>query len=159
MSKELIKDLELIIEKKYELFYELYEITLNQREDIQNNQGDHIEVLIENKQKVIDRIDQLDESFLKGYEILRKELQLDALKNIDDRRYPELKNIKFSVEKIMELARQTMELEKANKEQLEEIFQKVKSELKHVNVGKRSLKAYAPTYINNDGIYIDKKVR
>jgi DNA repair exonuclease SbcCD ATPase subunit len=159
MSKERIKDLELILEKKYEVFCGLYEITRKQQEDIRKHEGDNIEALIEEKQQLIHRIDGLDESFLKGYEMLRRELQLDTFKDMDDKRYPELKNLKGMVGKITELVQGVMALEKSNQEELEEIFQKVKRELKQVNTGKRSLQAYEPAPVYNDGIYIDKKVR
>lgn len=159
MSKELITDLEHIIEKKLELFQELNRITMKQREDIQSHQGDNIDILVQEKQVVIDRIDRLDESFLRGYKILRDELQLDTLNKVDGSRHPELRKIKDTVEKIMELAKNIMELEKGNNAQLEEIFQNIKKELKQINTGKRSLKAYEATPVYNDGVYIDKKVR
>ncbi len=159
MSKELITDLEHIIEKKLELFQELNRITLNQSDDIQNNQGDNLEALVQEKQIIIDRIDRLDESFLRGYKILRDELQLDTLNKEDGVRHPELGNIKSTIQKIMELAQSIMELEKSNNAQLEEIFNNVKKELKQLNTGKRSLKAYEAAPVYNDGVYIDKKVR
>lgn len=159
MNKELINDLERIVEKKLELFQELNRITLNQRDDIQNNQGDNLEPLVQEKQIIIDRIDRLDESFLRGYKILRDELQLDTLNKEDGVRHPELGNIKSTIQKIMELAQSIMELEKSNNAQLEEIFNNVKKELKQLNTGKRSLKAYEAAPVYNDGVYIDKKVR
>jgi adenylyl- and sulfurtransferase ThiI len=62
-----------------------------------------------------------------------------------------------SVNKAMELAGKVMELESSNREKLNEIFDEVKKELKQINVGKRSLKAYEKPIEQNDGIYIDRK--
>lgn len=157
MKSQLINDLNRIIEKKLELFNKLYDITLEQKKDIENNEADNIEILVQQKQQVIDKIDKLDADFLAGYNKLKEELQIDNLDFTDTAKYPEMKNIKAHIEKIMGMAHKIMELENSNRERLESIFQDVKNELRQIKAGKRSLKAYEPTPVYNDGIFIDKK--
>ena len=157
MRSQLISDLNQIIEKKLELFNEMYKITVSQQKDIEENEAGNIEVLVQQKQQVIDRIDKLDESFLSGFNKLKNEFQLDSIDLIDTNKHPEMMNIKNHIKSIMGMAHKMMELENSNREKLDSIFQSVKEELKQINTGKRSLKAYDQKPINNDGIFIDKK--
>lgn len=157
MDNQLINNLNQIIEQKLDLFSELYDITVMQQQDIDNNEADNIETLVQQKQLIIDKIDQLDQNFLKGYETLKTSLNLDKLEKTDTSKYPELRNLKESVERIMELAPEIMKLENNNREKLNAIFDKVKNELKQVKAGKKSIKAYEAAPVYNDGIYIDKK--
>lgn len=157
MKSQLISDLNQIIEKKLELFHEMYKITLAQQKDIEENEADNIEVLVAQKQQVIDKIDKLDESFLTGFSKLKKEFQLDSIDLIDTSKYPEMMNIKNHIKSIMGMAHKMMELENSNREKLDNMFQNVKKELRQINTGKRSLKAYEPKPVYNDGVFIDKK--
>ncbi len=157
MDMQLINDLNKIIEQKLKLFKEIQDITILQNKDIVGNKAENIEELIKRKQQVIDAIDKLDKSFLEGYSHLKDELKLDKPDKIDTDKYPQLKNLKSCVKEIIELAGDIMELENVNREKLNNIFIEVKKELKQINVGKRSLKAYEVPFIQNDGIYIDKK--
>lgn len=157
MRSQVINDLNQIIEKKLEFFNEMYKITLAQQKDIEENEAGNIEVLVQQKQQVIDKIDKLDESFLAGFNKLKKEFKLESIDLIDTNKYPEMMNIKNHIKSIMGMAHKIMELENSNRIVLDSIFQSVKEELKQINTGKRSLKAYDQKPINNDGIYIDKK--
>lgn len=157
MRNQLISDLNQIIEKKLELFHDMYKITVSQQKDIEENKAGNIELLVQQKQQVIDKIDKLDESFLAGFNKLKKEFQLDSIDLIDTNKHPEMMNIKNHIKSIMGMAHKIMELENSNREKLNDIFQSVKNELKQINTGKRSLKAYEPKPIYNDGFYIDKK--
>lgn len=154
---QLIKELNNITEQKLKLFKELLNITVLQKEDIENNKADNIEELVSKKQQLIDTIDKLDKSFIEGYHQLKVELKLDKPDKIDTDKYPELKTLKHCVKEIIDLAGTIMELENSNREKLNKIFDEVKNELKQINIGKRSIKAYEIPYVQKDGIYIDKK--
>ena len=157
MNNLLVQNLNHIMQQKLALFGVIYDITLMQQQDIENNQADNIEELVQKKQQVIDNIDKLDTDFLEGYKRLKDELQLDSLDKVDINKHPELKDIKDNVQKITHMARKIMELENSNRLKLDAIFQSVKNELRQINTGKRSLKAYEAQPVHNDGIYIDKK--
>lgn len=157
MRSQLISDLNQMIEKKLELFNEMYNITVSQQKDIEENEAGNIEVLVQQKQQIIDRIDKLDESFLSGFNKLKNEFQLDSIDLIDTNKHPEMMDIKNHIKSIMGMAHKIMELENSNREKLDSIFQSVKEELKQINTGKRSLKAYEQKPVYNDGIFIDKK--
>lgn len=157
MDMQLINDLNIIAEQKLKLFQELLNITILQKEDIESNEADNIEELIARKQQVIDSVDKLDKSFLEGYYQLKRKLNLEKPENINTAKYPELKTLKYCVEEIIKLSGRIMELENINREGLNGILDKVKNELKQINAGKRSIKAYEVPFTQQDGIYIDKK--
>jgi hypothetical protein len=157
MSNQRINNLNQIIEKKLELFNEIYVITVAQQKDIEENEADNIEALVQQKQQVIDQIDKLDQAFLDGYKQLKDELKIDSLDLIDTNKHPEMKNIKEHIKSIMGMAHKIMELENSNKVKLDSIFEGVKNELRQIKSGRRSVKAYESAPIYNDGIYIDKK--
>lgn len=157
MNNQLINQLNQIVEHKLEFFTEIYSITMEQKKDIEDNDADNIAALVQQKQDIIDRVNKLDEDFLSGYKKLKEELHLDSLDFNDTKKYPEMESIKTHIEKIMGMAHKIMELENSNREKLNAIFQEVKNELRQINTGKRSLKAYEPQPVYNDGIYIDKK--
>ena len=157
MQSQLINELNEIIGKKLELFNEMYKITVDQQKDIEQNEAGNIEVLVQQKQQIIDKIDKLDESFLAGFNNVKKEFQLDSVELIDTKKHPEMIVIKNHIKSIMGMAHKIMELENNNSKKLDSIFQSVKEELKQINTGKRSLRAYDHKPTNNDGMFIDKK--
>lgn len=157
MKNQHIDDLNQIIEQKLALFEEIYNITVAQQKEIVENEANNIDVLVQQKQQVIDKIDKLDQDFINGYKMLKEELGIDSLELIDTNKHPEMKNIKDHIKSIMGMAHKIMELENSNKEKLDSIFQNVKAELRHIKAGKRSVKAYETVPISNDGIFIDKK--
>ena len=59
--------------------------------------------------------------------------------------------------RILTLAKEIMSVEQENKENINVIFNNLKTELRKINIGKKSLRAYESPVVNNDGIYIDKK--
>lgn len=157
MNMQLISKLNQITEQKLKLFKEIYNVTVLQKEDIENNNAGNIEALVQKKQQIIDAIDELDKTFLEGYSQLKDELKLDRPDKIDTNRYPELKTLKSYINDIMKLARSIMELENSNRDKLNDIFNEVKKELRQINTGKRSIKAYETPMVQSDGIYIDRK--
>ncbi|MDF2841317.1 MAG: flgN [Clostridia bacterium] len=157
MKNQHICNLNQIIEKKLTFFKDMYDITVEQKKDIEENEADNIEALVQQKQQIIDKIDKLDEVFLAEYKLLKDELGIDSLELIDTDKHPEMKNVKEHIKSIMGMAHKIMELENSNKEKLDSIFQNVKNELRQIKTGRRSVKAYGSTPTYNDGVYIDRK--
>ena len=146
-----------LIDQKAELFSKIMEVTLEQKKDIEENAANKIEKLVSQKQSVIDNIDEIDKSFSERFNLLKKQLKVNTLEEVDFTKYPELRNLKLKVEEIMSIAQEIMHIEESNKKKLTAIMNDLKKEIKQINVGKKSIKAYEKPIINNDGIYIDKK--
>ena len=146
-----------LIDKKAELFDKIMEMTLEQKKDIDENAANKIEKLVNKKQSIIESVDEIDKSFSEKLNMLKKQLKVNTLDEIDFLKYPEMRNLKLKVEEIMSMAQDIMCIEESNKKKLIVIMDGLKKEIKQINVGKKSIKAYEKPNINNDGIYIDKK--
>lgn len=146
-----------LIDKKAELFSSIMDITIEQKKDIWENEARNIEELVNRKQTVIDSIDEIDKVFSDKLNMLKKSLNIDSLESADFTKYPVLKTIKLKVETIIATAQKIMDIEKENREKLLILHNELKKELKQINVGKKSIKAYERPVISSDGIYIDRK--
>ena len=156
-TNSVIIELLSLIDKKKQLFDSILEITLEQKKDIEEDKANNIEKLVARKQSAIDSIDEIDKSFAERFNLLKKHLNIKTLEELDLSKYPMLKRLKLKVEEIMSLARNIMEIEVSNKEKLTAIMNELKSDMKQLSVGKKSVKAYEKPNTYNDGIYIDKK--
>lgn len=157
MLKELIDKMIAILDKKQHEFHKIYDITKKQKEDLDQNNGDSLTKLVQEKQKHIDRVDELDSNFSECFELLKKELDIESIDSIDIKQYPEFNIIKNKISGIISLAKDIMEIESYNNKKAEEIFSTIKSELKKIKQGKATMKAYQMPTLYTDGIYIDKK--
>ena len=152
----IIQLLDLINNKKQQ-FDSIMEITLQQKKDIEENEAKRIEEFLDQKQTVINSVDEIDKAFSERFGLLKKQLNVNTLEEVDIAKYPMMKILKFKVEEIMSLAKKIMQIEESNKEKLTLMMIELKTEMKKLNVGKKSIKAYESPIINNDGIYIDRK--
>ncbi|MFZ5354305.1 MAG: flagellar export chaperone FlgN [Bacillota bacterium] len=154
---QLVTNLHKLIDKKIELFNEILAITVKQKDDIINNSADNIEELVNSKQQVINRIDEIDKAFKQLFDLLKKSLNVDSLESINPKEYPALIDLKGKVSSVMAIAGEIMKLENENRDKMNMLFNEVKAELRQMKTGKKSLKAYESPVINNDGVFIDKK--
>lgn len=146
-----------LIDRKRQLFDSIMEITQEQKKDIEENGANSIEELVNRKQTVIDSVDAIDKSFTGVLDLLKKQLNVGSLEEVDFAKYPALKILKLKVEGIMSLAQNIMKIEESNKEKLSLLMNALKKEMKQMSIGKKSVKAYETPIISNDGVYIDKK--
>lgn len=152
-----ITELLSLIDRKRLLFDNIMEVTLEQKKDIEENEANNIESLVNKKQDVINTIDEIDKSFAGVFNLLKNQLKVNNLEEVDFTKYPTLKILKLKVEEIMLMAQKIMKVEESNKEQLISRMNELKKEMKQINVGRKTIKAYETPIINRDGIYIDKK--
>ncbi len=154
---EAIKVLNGLLDSKIMLFKGIYTITAEQKKDIESNEAQNIEELIAKKQIFIDKVDAIDKAFAEKSEVLKKQLGIESFADADTVRYPYFKDTRLKVQEVLSLAQQIMKLEEENKSNLLIIYNGLKKEIKQVNAGKKSLKAYDAPAISNDGIFIDRK--
>jgi hypothetical protein len=153
----ILTDLLKLIDSKKQLFDNIMEITLEQKKDIEGKAANNIEELVKQKQTVIDNIDKIDKSFSEVFNLLKKQLKVNSLEEVDFTKNPILKILKNKVEDIMSQADNIMRIEESNKEKLALMMSELKKEMKQLSIGKKSVKAYETPTFSNDGIYIDKK--
>lgn len=154
---EAVKALNALLNNKILLFKGIYTITVEQKKDIEANEALNIEELISKKQVFIDKVDAIDKAFAEKSEALKKAMGIESFANIDVSRYPFFKETKLKVEEVLAIAGQIMKLEEENKAKLLVIYNRLKTDIKQVHAGKKSLRAYEPPTVNTDGIYIDRK--
>lgn len=152
----IINELLELMDKKSALFNNIMEITLEQKKDIGNG-AENMGKLIKEKQTIIDSVDKIDALFSERINVLKNQLKVNTLEDIDSTKYPMMKSLKNKVDGIMSQAAKIMEIEESNKKELTKIMDDLKKEMKQMKVGRKSLKAYDTPVINSDGIYIDRR--
>lgn len=155
--EQIVNNLHKLIDKKIELFEEILRITVKQKEDIAKNVANNIQELVDKKQLVINHIDEIDKAFNQQIIMIKKMLNIDSLENIDTLKYPRLAALKGKISGLFSISKNIMNIEKENMDNLNLLFNDIKIELKQINSGKKSIRAYEPTSIATDGIYIDRK--
>lgn len=152
-----ISKLQSLLEQKKTSMESIHKLTSAQKDDIDKNQGENLSSFIDEKQKEIDRIEDIDQAFAETYQFLKSELKVDTLDSIDVGSYPQLKTVKKITGEILDLAHDIMKLEEENKGRVSDLLEGIKKELKTVRLGKKSLKAYETPNVNVGGVYIDRK--
>lgn len=153
----MISELISMTNRKKQLFDDIMQLTLEQKRDIEENKAENIQELINNKQEIIDIIDQEDEIFSKKFDSLKSAINVESIENADFTKYPALKELKLKVGAIMPYAKEIMAIEESNRDKLNVLLSGLKMEMKHISLGKKSIMAYERPTIYNDGIYIDQK--
>lgn len=153
---ELISKLIDIVKMKKSKYRLLLINTEKQREVITNNENfDKLLELIDNRQKIMNDIDDLDFEFNTIFNELKEITGLDDISKLDYKRYFQLRQLKELVTDILSLGKKIDDIENKNKELL--IGNKSKSE-KELNVIKHNSKkilSYFATY--NKSKFIDKR--
>ena len=155
--EDIINKMQQLLVNKKDALTCIYDLTVKQKEDIETNMGDNLENFIDKKQEQIDKIEIIDNLFNNVFQLLKSEMKVDTLDDVDFERYPNLKNIKKQVIEIIELTSKIMEVENRNKEKVDKIMNEIKDDLKKVRYGKKSIDAYDKPNVNVDGVYIDRK--
>lgn len=155
-TDSIINELLELMDKKSALFKNIMEITLEQKKDIENG-VENMEKLIKEKQTIIDSVDKIDALFSERINVLKNQLKVNTLEEIDSTKYPMMKSLKNKVDEIMSQARKIMDIEESNKNELIKLMNDLTKEMKQMKVGRKSLKAYETPVVNSDGIYIDRR--
>jgi len=142
--------------KKFYLLQIILELTKKQKDLLENENIDILENIIDEKQKIIDQINVLDNNF----EILFKELSIKYnIKKVNDINKSSIlgEELKTIITNIIELIKIISELEHTNNNNAIIYFEKLKNEIKKNNLGKAALKGYKPQEYGLPSYYIDKK--
>lgn len=156
-AKDIVIKIQRLLDEKRTALENIHNLTLDQKQDIERNQGESLQVFIDKKQIEIEKIKKIDESFEAAVKMLKEELGIESLDNINAAVYPEFKNIKDLTVRIMDLGQKIMELEEQNKIEVQNLIDNIKKDIKTVKAGQKFIKAYDKPNINIGGIYIDSK--
>jgi len=146
-----------IIIKKKELLNEMLVLTEGQTEAIKSEALDALDKLIEEKQKRINSIDTLDAEFAAYLDELKSAAKVRSLDEIDAAAYPQAKRLKEETGEVISLIKSISEIEKINSKLSKELMDKLGSEIKKVNQGKKITQAYNPGSPYVPSYFIDNK--
>lgn len=158
--KQTIDTLIDISKEKEENLKNLLLLTQKQEGYIKNGDLENLTGSIEQKQLIMEHINQLDIHFLNKYNELRKALGVTSIEDMKLQEYPSLKELKVYISNIMILLKKMEKLDKNNTERLKVDFNKVKEDMKRLKAKQQGSKAalsYMKKYASVQGVFIDHK--
>ena len=146
-----------ILNKKYVLFEEIHNITLNQQAVVKHDKPDMdlFEELISEKQTRIDKINEMDEQFVKMHSEIKAKLEADTDKYKDL-----ILNVKAVVKSIHDIGIKIQVIEEENRKQIEQNLLTIKKKMENINKSQASAAKYyqASKNMNTDqSFFIDKR--
>ncbi len=155
MTKELIEQLISISNRKLNLLNDMLKYTEEQKNAIDKEDIENIDLIINKKDKLIEEIDSLDLQFLTKFSQIKKENNIENIDELDIREYPNLKELKNVVKEISSTLMALFLLDKENNALMKKGLENVKSNLSKVKKGQKAYKGYTKTV--NNSILIDEK--
>ncbi len=155
MTKEKIDELIAISREKYRLLEDMCKYTIEQKEYIEKEDMDGLNELLDKKDDLIKQIDKLDISFLNIFSQIKKEESIENMDELDVEKYSNLKELKGVVTEISSTLMALSMLDKENNENIKQKLKATKMELKKVKEGQRAYKGYNKTVTGS--IMIDEK--
>lgn len=136
---------------------DILELT-NKQSDAINSQDDGLlNMYIDQKQTVIDRIDEIDQVFLGHFNTLKTQLGIDSLDEIPAGKADGFKALKNEVNNNHKVIEQIISKEKENNIKIKAEYDDIKSKIKEISSGKKLTSAYEHRNTLADGVFIDKK--
>ena len=129
--------------------------TIEQKEYIEKEDMDGLNELLDKKDDLIKQIDKLDISFLNIFSQIKKEESIENMDELDVEKYSNLKELKGVVTEISSTLMALSMLDKENNENIKQKLKATKIELKKVKEGQRAYKGYNKTVTGS--IMIDEK--
>ncbi len=149
--------------KKSTALIRLHEVTRLQTVDLSSSSLNSLLDHIREKQDIMNNIDQIDKIFYDGFVELKLLLRVKSVEDINIEDYPEVNELKNSVQDIIS---QLADIDKLDKQNLNEVngeILKLKNDMKQVQTQSRVIKNYGgaskeASYGNDyQGFYIDSK--
>ena len=156
----LMKELLSLISNKKELIKAVLDLTKTQQQLIlaDDEELSEIQSVIEAKQSIINQIDGIDASFIDKYSTIKDQLGINSLEDLNYQPVPGFGMLKSEVKEVLELLKEIKLLDEANTQNAKANLDKVKEQLKVINVGKKATNSYSTSkYQQNHSILIDKK--
>lgn len=157
-SERHVKRLTELSEKKLELLHEMFLLSKQQTEAINNEAIDSLQEIIDGRQSLIDRIDRMDEEFNVYYQRLKYENKINGLDELDKLASVEgIATLKKLVAEIMQKLEDISVVDAENKRRAEQLLQGFTVEMQKLSQGKRINSAYKPVATQDQSVYFDRK--
>jgi hypothetical protein len=140
--EEYVQKLIELSDKKLERLKEILALTEQQSRIISEDSADEINNLIAQKQKQIDMIDELDNSFEIYYSRLKSVLGVESIEDIRMSQISGSAELKQIVTVIFNTAKQIQKLEVENKNRVQEIVNKLAGDIRRIKQAKTANNGY-----------------
>src|SRR5690554_6278585 len=141
INENIGKMIELSMKKK-EYLLDILDLTKKQENIIEEDKMDELDNIIQEKEKLMGKIDDLDCEFLTVNNQIKEEEKIDSFEKLPIERYENVKELKAIVNEINNILNTLTILDKNNINKMKANLEKTQSELKNVKVGKRAYKGY-----------------
>ena len=141
--------------EKNQLINEIYGFTKAQKQEIEKEDINNLNKILDEKDKLIKKINKIDIEFLNIFSQIKKEEGVENIYDLDVNKYPNLKDLKNIVTEISSTLMAISLLDEENNKNMKKRLEQVKLELKRVKEGQRAYKGYNVPM--TESILIDEK--
>ncbi|HOA79556.1 MAG TPA: flagellar export chaperone FlgN [Defluviitaleaceae bacterium] len=156
-NNNLIQRMITLGEEKLKELKQLWDITEEQAKNCTEDQISQFVILLDQRQEHFDRILEIDKAFEETSKILKKNLKVKYLNQINQYEYPLVKDLLKISDEIVNMAKRIKSLDDENKKRIEALFEAIKVELKKIGEGKAANKLYQGGYLGSGGTFFDTK--
>ena len=156
-AKDYLSRLNEILVKKQAMLHEISGFTRLQKEALQSENYNELEVLIAKKQARIEAVDKLDEQFSVYSERLKSTLGIASFDELPQHSIPGTKELKDNVAGVFDLLNEIKSLENENTGKMNADMSKLKDKIKQSNSVKKINRAYNSPQTGIMNHYFDKK--
>ena len=155
MIEEQIEELIDLAEKKYELLEHMHDITRTQLKGIEDGDMDGLNRILDRKDGLMRRIDDLDLSFMDIFSEIKGYGGIEDIYELSPVEYPNLEKLKGVVGRISTKLEAIKALDDENRRNMGETLDGIKAELRKVRKGQEAYRGYNAPIVDN--IFIDEK--
>ncbi|GEM_PF-290539 len=142
---------------KYAYLKEMLKLTTEQADVLDGDHMERLEEILDSKQKIIEKVDRLDDEFEVYFHRLKTESGIKSLEELNVSDIKGLKELKASVSNVMGILKEMSELDKSNNSRAKKALEDIRSEIKNISVAKKVNTAYGSTPVQTESYFIDKK--
>lgn len=154
--EELIDYLIKLSDGKLFLAKQLLILTEQQGKSLDSKEEDKLNEIIAQKQSIMDRIDVLDDEFVKKYTLLKEGSLPDTLESFVGNEKNSMKLLQDKISEIFSITEKVQKLDVVNLRRLKQNMEVLQGEFKKVSAGKKAIKGYGNKSIEGISIFVDK---
>lgn len=128
--------------EKKQLINEMHNFTEAQKKEIEKEDMDNLNNILDEKDKLIQKINKIDIEFLTIFSQIKKDENIENIDELDAKLYPNLKELKEVVTDISSTLIALSLLDEENNKDMIKRIEETKMELKKVKEGQRAYKEY-----------------
>ncbi|WP_341537381.1 flagellar protein FlgN [Schnuerera ultunensis] len=130
-------------------------MTKDQKEEIERENMENLNRIMDEKDSLMKKIDELDLSFITIFSQIKKEHSIEGIDELSLEEYPNLTKLKEVVKEVSSTLMTISLMDDKNTGAMKERLEQTKIELRKLKEGKKAYKGYNPSM--NGSMLIDEK--